>query len=205
MITIKHRQTGKVMVEGNTYQECFEKLRGEDGVINLKCADLSFADLRNAVLDGANLREADLRGTKLTRADLQGAYLRDADLRNAGLDRADLSRAYLVHSDLQGADLQYTNLSMADLRGTDLRGANLQMTNLSRADLREADLTGANIDYASWPLWCGSLNVKVDENIKAQILYHALSLLTKEERASLNPVELANKFHGIVTYNLPKL
>lgn len=44
----------------------------------------------------------------------------------------------------------------------DLRGANL----------RGADLDEANLDYSCWPLWCGSLDVKVDARIARQLAYH---------------------------------
>ena len=90
----------------------------------------------------ANLREADLRGADLRGADLRGANLRGADLRGA-------------------------NLREADLRGADLRGANLR-----EADLRGANLRGADIDYACWPLWCGSKTVKVDAKIARQLAAH---------------------------------
>ena len=43
-------------------------------------------------------------------------------------------------------DGERADLSEADLRGADLSGA----------DLRGADLRRADIDYACWPLWCGS-------------------------------------------------
>lgn len=50
--------------------------------------------------------------------------------------------------------------------------ANLQGANLRDADLRDADLRGANVDYSCWPLWCGSLDAKVDRRIAAQLAYH---------------------------------
>ncbi|MEY8576163.1 pentapeptide repeat-containing protein [Oscillospiraceae bacterium 21-37] len=57
----------------------------------------------------------------------------------------------------------------ADLRGVDLR----------KADLQGANLRGANLDYSCWPLWCGSLDVKVDVRLAAQLvcplLYSPLS------------------------------
>ena len=81
--------------------------------INLRDANLTYADLRSADLRGAYLEGADLTGAYLTGADLRGADLRDADLR--------------------GADLRGANLTGADLRGADLTGA----------DLRRAYLTGA--------------------------------------------------------------
>lgn len=70
----------------------------------------------------------------------------------------------------------------------DLRGANLW-----RADLR-----GANIDYACWPLWCGSLDVKVDARIAAQLAYHfcCLNCDDPDYIAARNAIiDFANTFH----------
>ena len=76
------------------------------------------ADLRNAVLRGANLR-----GACLLNADLRGADLRGADLHNA-----DLKGANLLNADLRGANLRGADLLNADLSGADLRGADLRST-----------------------------------------------------------------------------
>ena len=62
-----------------------------------------------------------------------------------------------------------------NMSGADLSGANLAGANLFRADLSGADMSGANIDYASWPLWCGSQNVKCDERQAKQLMAHALN------------------------------
>src|SRR4030043_184105 len=40
------------------------------------------------------------------------------------------------------------------------------------ADLQYADLQSANLDFSCLPLWCGSFNMKVDDNILEQILTH---------------------------------
>ena len=148
---------------------------------------LSFgADLRDADLCGANMRSADLRD-----ADLRGADLRDADLRGADLRRADLIRADLSNADLCGA-----NLCDADLRYADLRDA----------DLRGADLDGVNIDFASWPLWCGSLDVK--NGPTAQLLYHALrsgSSLANTLSAIKEVRDIANTFHRVEDGSLPAI
>lgn len=48
-----------------------------------------------------------------------------------------------------------------------MRGANL-----SGADLKQADLQGVNIDFSCWPLWCGSMNVRVDKRIAQQLAAH---------------------------------
>jgi hypothetical protein len=164
---------------------------------NLTDADLRDADLRDANLRVANLRGADLRGADLTRADLTRADLTRADLTGADLTRADLTGADLTSANLTDADLR-----VADLRGTNLTGADLTRANLTDANLTGADLTRANIDFSSWPLWCGSLKVKVDRRIACQLLYHALAVMArcddeevKELSMSPDLLKFASEFH----------
>lgn len=88
------------------------------------------------------------------RADLRGADLCDADLCDANLRRADL----------RGANLSRAGLRDANLRDANLRGANL----------RDANLRGADLDFSCWPLWCGSLDTKIDTRIATQLLYHLM-------------------------------
>ena len=78
----------------------------------------------------------------------------------------------------------------ADLSEADLRGA----------DLRGADLHGADFDFACWPLWCGSLGVRVCKRIAVQIAYHFCRLVcddpeVKRYQRMLAP--LANQFHRV--------
>lgn len=75
-----------------------------------------------------------------------------------------------------------------DLRWADLRGA----------DLSNADLKGGNIDCATWPLWCGSKNVKVDLRLARQLAAHFCALDCDDPeflkvRAAL--VDFASKSH----------
>ena len=128
-----------------------------------------------------------------------------ADLYGADLCEADLREANLCEADLRGADLHGADLCWADLHGADLRGANLRGADLRGADLRGANLRGANIDYASWPMWCGSLSVKADSKIVIQILYHALRLAKnsdidedlKNVLFSRKLIDQANRFHRV--------
>jgi len=109
----------------------------------------------------------------------------------------------LLDFNLRGADLHRANLCEADLCGANLRGADLHRANLCEADLHranlcEADLRGANIDYACWPLWCGSLGVKVDVRIARQLAYHlcALDCDDPEYIKARNAIlDFANRFH----------
>lgn len=83
----------------------------------------------------------------------------------------------------------------ADLRYADLYGANLRGANLHGANLR-----GADVDYSCLSLWCGSLHMKVDKRIAAQIAYHFCALecddpeVQETQRALYT---LANTFHRV--------
>ena len=67
-------------------------------------------------------------------------------------------------------------MSIEDLRGADLRDADLRDANLAGANLRYANLRDADIDFASWPLWCGSKDVITDDRQKIQLLAHVAVL-----------------------------
>lgn len=71
---------------------------------------------------------------------------------------------------------------------------------LHHANLCGANLSGANIDYACWPLWCGSLGVKMDVRIARQLAYHLCALDCDDpeyikSRDALLP--FANQFHRV--------
>lgn len=69
-----------------------------------------------------------------------------------------------------------------------------------RADLREANLRGADLDFAAWPLWCGSLDAIVDKRIFCQLAYHLCRVVVddpecKAAQRALYPI--ANQFHRV--------
>lgn len=72
--------------------------------------------------------------------------------------------------------------------------------NLLRANLLGADLWGADLDYSCWPLWCGSLDVRVCKRIAAQLAYHFCRLDCDDQEviAAQNAIiPLANQFHRV--------
>lgn len=166
-------------------------------------------------LSGRDLQDADLRGANLDKANLRYAYLNGADLRDASLWHADLQGAILCHANLyhasmtkanlKGASLNDADLHYAYLTGADLRGADLYGVNLGSATLDDACLQGADLDYATLPLWCGSLNIKIDKRLAAQLLYHALRAMQScadepdvaAVLASESCLKLANQFHRV--------
>ena len=75
-----------------------------------------------------------------------------------------------------------------------------EQANLRGADLRIANLKGANLDYSCWPLWCGSLGVRVCKRIAAQLAYHFCRLVCDDPEviAAQNAlIPLANQFHRV--------
>ena len=142
----------------------------------------------------------------LSDADLRYANLRSADLRYANLRSANLRYANLSSADLRSADLRYANLSSADLSSADLRSANLRSANLRSADLRSANLRSANLDYSAFPLWCGGLDVHIDDKQATQLLYHFIRNVKYSKNTSKalkkicrikSLVNQANKFHRV--------
>lgn len=101
---------------------------------------------------------------------------------------------------LQDANLQDANLRGANLQGASLQGADLRYANLLDANLQSASLRGVDLDYSCWPLWCGSLDVKVDRRIAAQLAYHFCRLDCDDPdyiEARNAIVNFANEFHRV--------
>ena len=92
----------------------------------------------------------------------------------------------------------------ANLSDADLRYANLSYANLRYANLRYANLSSANIDYSAFPLWCGGLDIHIDDKQATQLLYHLVrnvqfSKNTSKELKKLcrlkSIIKQANQFH----------
>ena len=140
-------------------------------------------------------------GEKGEMANLRSANLRSANLRSANLRYADLRSA-----DLRSADLRYADLRSADLRYADLSSADLSSADLRSADLSSADLRSADLDFSAFPLWCGGLNVHIDDRQATQLLYHLLRNVeySKNTSAKLKRIcklksliKQANEFHRV--------
>lgn len=93
------------------------------------------------------------------------------------------------------------NLSYADLRRADLSYANLR-----RADLSYADLSCADLDFSAFPLWCGGLDVNIDDKQATQLLYHLVRNVQYSKNTSAEMKKLcmlksiikkANEFHRV--------
>jgi uncharacterized protein YjbI with pentapeptide repeats len=88
----------------------------------------------------------------------------------------------------------------------DLSSADLSSADLSSANLRSADLSYADLDYSAFPLWCGGLDVHIDDKQATQLLYHLVrnvqySKNTSSELKKLcrlkSIIKKANEFHRV--------
>ena len=112
----------------------------------------------------------------------------------------DLFGLDLKYLDFSGTDLRGANLRDTNLRGANLRSADLYGVDLLGANLRGADLRGANLDFASWPLWCGGLHVKIDKRLACQLAYHFCNQDCDDPEyieARNAILKFANQFHRV--------
>lgn len=105
--------------------------------------DLSFADLREAYLGGANLSQTRLEGANLSRT-----HMSVANLSGARLGGANLSEAHMTMVDLQYADLRGANLSGAWLSRTDFSGAQVSCAIFDGAGVRFAKFGDIDLSEA---------------------------------------------------------
>ena len=117
-------------------------------------------------------------------------------LKAEGGKKADLSMADLSRADLSRADLRWADLRLADLRWAKLGGADLSVAKLGGADLSRADLSGAKLDFSSWPLWCGSLDVVLCDKLKAQLMYHVVNAVGSD-KFTQDQITFANTFNRV--------
>ena len=75
-----------------------------------------------------------------------------------------------------------------------------------KANLRYANLRSADLDFSAFPLWCGGLDVNIDDRQATQLLYHLIRNVkfSKNTSAKLKRickikslVKQANEFHRV--------
>lgn len=116
------------------------------------------------------------------------------------LQWADLKWQNLNYVNFKGADFRCAHFQCADLICANLQNTALEQTNFDSADLRGADLCGSEIDFATFTLWKGLLNIKIDGRIAAQLAYYFCSFICNDPEVVAVQnfmLPLANKYHRI--------
>ena len=86
--------------------------------MNLHCAKLQSADLREAIFSGANVKQtnftdANLTGAVFIEANASGALFVRADITRANFTRASLN--YAIMRDTKGMEVNFTDCKMSDV------------------------------------------------------------------------------------------
>lgn len=113
--------------------------------LDLRGADLSYADLSNLPLPGlcAGLAGEDWFGTTTEQRALAVASMNGVNFNNANLEKASFNFVSLEGGEFRGASLED-----AQLRHTHLEGADFRFAHLESAHLRGAHLAGTNLREA---------------------------------------------------------
>ena len=82
---------------------------------------------------------------------------------------------------LENANLENANLTFAILENANLENASLQGANLMFVNLQGANLRNANLDLSTFPLWCGSFEMKVSSRLIYQLVAHIKRLQCDDE------------------------
>ena len=108
---------------------------------DLFAVGLTGMDLSHANLAFANLIDANLEGCNLAFAKLREANLSSAWLLGANLSEVDLSKAYLWDTNLSGGNLSSANLEGSILKETRLTGANFSHAHFCNTVFVRVDLS----------------------------------------------------------------
>jgi len=175
--------------------------------IDIRGANLSFADLRNlplAALQGGLAGDAWVTATEeqrtqaavyLADANLSGAHLEGAILSNVSFTNAQMSYASLFQAHIEGANLSYAQLKeacfilsiltgatliKAQMEGADFSRAHMELVNLSEANMNQATLYAVHLQSAYLP----------DTQMKETVLFQAQLEQAKLIRAHLEGANL---------------
>ena len=129
---------------------------------NLKSADLTGANLKNAKIIDSNFYYATLDNADLRNSNLTGSSFYKASLKNVDFSYADLRHVQLYEADLENAIFEGVNLAFSNLCdysedhmdmlhdfGVEaFSGVDLSYANFDKADLRNVDFEGVIIHNA---------------------------------------------------------
>lgn len=107
--------------------------------------DLSGADLRDVVLEGAYLYPVNFSHANFNSANLKRAVFLNCDFSHADLTRADLRDARFDRCNFIGANLYMARMDRCQIVDSPAIGANLHRAKLKKALLIRVDLTSADL------------------------------------------------------------
>ena len=151
-------------LSGNIWMEaCFDNAM-------MHKADFKRAETNGTFLD-VDAHMVDFRGANLSDSHKNDGKFRhclfhDAKLRQVWAERCIFLNSDFTRADLRGGKFKQSHFNNAYLNKAILNGAGFQ----------GADFDGVKLDFAAWPLECGSFQVKADDRLVCQLIAHLTRL-----------------------------
>lgn len=144
----------------------------------------------------ANFSQCDLEDCNFSQTDLRGTVFFKCDLQNT-----DFSYSFAKEANFSNSDLAYSILDESDFTKANFSNTVLVNVKAHYGNFNHADFNNARLDYSSFGLWCGSLQMHLDDAQIAQLAYHLLSCSLHSKNASStvknqlkNIINLGNQF-----------
>lgn len=206
-INFENAQLSQARLKGSVFASAGQDKHEDtfdDLIANFKGANLTQADLSEAVLPcvslvGANLQQTNLKRSNLKQANLQKANLSSVQLLQANLQQANLKAASLTGADLTQAQFNQANLEQANLGQLNAVGANFSEANLAKSNWQDSDLSGVNFTSANLEQADLSSTVLKGVNFRNAQLNNANLTDANLSQADLRSANLAGaNFHGVI-------
>lgn len=144
----------------------------------------------NARIIGGILNKCQFNSLHAQNSHWESVYLSDCNLHWADLQGAEIHNCRIGNCNCNTIDLSYseicngTYVNKCDFRKADLTCAKMKDCEffdctMNRARFGNTDALNTIFDLSSFPLWCGTLHIKTDDRLPAQLLYHLARLNTE--------------------------
>ena len=141
-------QTAVDVIVGRREAEVtLEKVRGFR--LDLRNANLQYAELSTVNFSGANLERAIFSGTNMNGANLSEAVLDDADLSSANCRKSNLWKASLVRANMFHVSVDESDFSGANIDWVDCNGGSFYKTTFAKARIQNCTFKGALLHEAN--------------------------------------------------------
>lgn len=170
-------------------------------------SDLSGCNFERTYTEDCSFKSAELKKTKWTYARMDCNNFTDAEFTQAIMVRMNAYHCEFVRCHFASTDFSHSRLEQ-----NNFEEAWFPHSIFCGTYLNYSGFNGAEFAHSAWPLFCGSLEARIDDNTAKQLAYHLLSaglkspFTSKETKAELSKlVDFANGFNRVMTYDVPKL
>lgn len=152
--------------------------------------DFRYSWANNARIMGGKLNKCRFNILQAKNSHWENVYLSHCDLHWANLQGAKIHNCHIENCNCNAIDLDNseicngTYVSKCDFKKADFFYAKMKDCEffdctMNRAAFGNTDVLNTIFDLSGFPLWCGTLHIKADDRLPAQLLYHLARLNTE--------------------------